>query len=73
MKQEILLDSLQRSVYVCLDRQCGNQTVALEGTPTHFFPEFFFLASFTLWGRGAARLPDRPPGWGKKNRPKNRH
>ena len=26
------------------------------------FPDFFF-ASFTLWGKGAVHLPDRPPGW----------
>ena len=36
----------------------------------HFFPWFFFFVcvSFTLWGRGAIRLPDRPPGWKAKRK-----
>ena len=31
---------------------------------------FFFFSSFTLWGRGTVRLPDRPQGWKAKKKKK---
>ena len=43
------------------------------GTPTHFLFPIFFFASFTLWGRGTVRLPDRPPGWGEKQKTKTKN